>query len=278
MKKIILTLAAFITLCTTTNAQQLSCCAKNSTTAFASLGTDKSFVASHLAPLPFSFVPDKGKMITITSPDNKDATAYFVKVNDAKKTLIVFHEWWGLNDYIKQEAEKWATELGVNVIAPDLYDNKSANTADEATLLMQALKDDRARAIISGCIDFCGPENKLQTIGWCMGGGWSMQTALMAGNHAKGCVVYYGMPETDVTKLSKLKCPILGIFATQDKWITPELVKQFETDMNNTNQKLTVINFDADHAFANPSNPKYNVKATADAHTKAAAFLKAGFK
>ncbi len=163
------------------------------------------------------------------------------------------------------------------MIAPDLYDGSIGTTPEEATSLMQALKDERARAIISAFIDYCGPKSELQTIGWCMGGGWSMQAALMAGPNAKGCVIYYGMPEKDKEKLSKLKCPLLGVFAKKDEWINAEVVKQFENDMKTLGKKLTVYNFDSDHAFANPSNPQFDKDATEQAHVKALEFLKKNF-
>lgn len=262
----------------TTYAQTPTCCSRTATGAFASLGNDEAFVNSHLPPLPFNYVTVNGKMMNIKSPDGKDAQVFYVKNNDQNKTLIMFHEWWGLNDYIKREAESWANELGVNVIAPALYDGNLATTPEDATKFMQAMKDERARAIISGCIDYCGAQSQLQTIGWCMGGGWSMQAALMAGNNAKGCVMYYGMPENDKVKLGKLKCPVLGIFAKKDQWITPEVVKQFEENMRSLDKKLTAYNFDADHAFANPSNPKYDKDATEQAHKKAIEFLKSNFK
>lgn len=256
---------------------QASCCMKSSTIAFATLGNDEAFVSSHLPPLPFVYVPVNGKMITLKSPDGKQADVYYVKKNEGNKTLIMFHEWWGLNDYIKREAEKWADELGVNVIAPDLYDGNVGTTPEEATKLMQGLKDERARAIISSCIDYCGAKSELQTIGWCMGGGWSLQAALMAGPNAKGCVMYYGMPEKDKIKLSKLQCPVIGLFAKNDQWINADVVKQFEEDMKALNKKLMLYNFDADHAFANPSNPKYDKVATEQAHKKAFEFLKNNF-
>ena len=278
MKKIFLFVISLFAVNGWILAQAPSCCNRSATTTFASLGNEESFVNSHFAPLPFTFDPVNGKMLNIKSPDGKEANVYYVKTNDSNKTLILIHEWWGLNDYIKQEAEKWATKLGANVIAPDLYDGSIGTTPEEATKLMQGLKDERARAIISSCIDYCGPKSELQTIGWCMGGGWSMQAALMGGPNMKGCVIYYGMPETDKTKLSKLKCPVLGLFAKKDQWISPKVVKQFETDMKAASKKLTVYSYDADHAFANPSSPKHDNAAMDDAQAKALEFLKKNFK
>ena len=129
MKKIFLFIISLFAVHGYVSAQSPSCCNRSATSTFASLGNDESFVNAHLAPLSFTYTPVDGKMLTIQSPDGKVANAYYVKKNGGNKTLILFHEWWGLNDYIKQEAEKWATALGVNVIAPDLYEGSIGNFA-----------------------------------------------------------------------------------------------------------------------------------------------------
>ena len=90
--------------------------------------------------------------------------------------------------------------------------------------------------------------------------------------------MYYGMPEKDVAKLKTLNSDVLGLFADQDKWINPEVVGQFEKDMAAAGKKVTVKEYPADHAFANPSNPKYNKELAADAHQRALAYLKARLK
>jgi carboxymethylenebutenolidase len=278
MKKLLFVIAILCGYtCSTSLAQ--SCCMKSATTAFASLGDDKSFVSSHASPLPFTFVPEKGQMITFKTPDGKDGNAFEVKADkETKNYLLVFHEWWGLNDYIKQEAERLQKELGVNVIAVDLYDGSVASNPDEAGKLMQAVKKERAEAIINGAIAHAGTNAKISTIGWCFGGGWSLQAALLAGKQANACVMYYGMPETDKERLKKLNAEVLGIFAGKDQWINAEVVKTFESNMKDAKKKLTVKTFDADHAFANPSNPKYDKVAAEEAHKLAMDFLRKRMK
>jgi carboxymethylenebutenolidase len=184
------------------------------------------------------------------------------------------HEWWGLNDYIKQQSEKLSNELGVNVIALDLYDNKVASTREDATKYMQGVKQDRAMAIIHGAYNYVGQNAKVLTIGWCFGGGWSLQTAIEGGKQVVGCVMYYGMPEKDIDRLKKLNCDVIGFFASRDQWINPQVVEEFKQNMQKAGKKVTTYEYDADHGFANPSNPIYNKEATEDAHSKAIAFLK----
>lgn len=260
---------------------QKSCCSMSSSTtmAFADLGNEKAFVASHLAPLPLDFQAEIGKMLSLKTTDGKETKIFEVKSGPSQgKVILMFHEWWGLNDYIKREAERLHKETGFTVIAMDLYDGKVATNPDDAGKMMQSMKDDRARAIITAALDYVGKFGKVQTIGWCMGGGWSLQAAIMAGQQGYGAVMYYGMPEKDQAKLAQIQGPVLGIFAKKDQWITPEVVTQFEADMKTAGKTLTVVNYDADHAFANPSNPKYMKAFSEEAHAKVLAFVKKNFE
>jgi carboxymethylenebutenolidase len=277
-KKSIFVPALFFMLMIRVNAQNLtiSCCSKTSTAEFAMLSKNESFKASHLSPLPFHFEAQKGRMVSINTRDGDKSAAFIVKAdNPTNNYVIMVHEWWGLNDYIKQEAEKLQGELvNVNVIAVDLYDGKVATNPDEASKYMGTVKEDRIRAILGGAIDYAGKDARIQTIGWCFGGGWSLQTSIMAGKQGTGCVMYYGMPEKDISKLKTLNAPVLGIFAGKDAWITPAVVSQFEKDMKGLKKSITIKSYDADHAFANPSNPKYDKVSADDAHKIALDFLK----
>jgi carboxymethylenebutenolidase len=273
MKKLVLLL---LILPAISFAQIKSCCVKSATEKFTAMASTKEFASEHLAPLPFHFTPEVGSDITFDCADGVQGNAFEIKAaKPSENWLFIFHEWWGLNDYIKQEAEKWAKALPtVNVLAIDLYDGKVAETPESAQLMMEGLEDVRVRNIITGAINYTGKKASINTLGWCFGGGWALQAALMAGKKANSCVMYYGMPETDVKKLKKLNCEVLGIFATNDTHITPEVVAQFKKDMEKAGKKLTVQNYKADHAFANPSNPKYD-KISADKANKVALnFLK----
>lgn len=256
-------------------AQKKSCCTQSSTESFARLSTDENFAISHLAPIPFTFESSNGKMISIKCATGPAANAFEVKsAKPSDKWIFVFHEWWGLNDYIKREAEKLSTEIpGVNILAIDLYDGFVATTPEEAQSTMGKMKDERSRMIINSCIKYAGSKATIATLGWCMGGGWSLQASLMAGSKAKACVMYYGMPETDPKKISTLSPDVLGIFALKDNWITPEVVDKFKLLMESKNKKLIVKNYEAVHAFANPSNPNYNEELATDAHKNAVDFL-----
>ena len=274
------TICTLLVLYNFTKAQTtMNCCSPTATEKFAMLASDKSFVMSHTEPLPFTYSSAKGHDITYKTSDGTDAHAWEVKADKNKNYyLFVIHEWWGLNDYIKQESEKLSDELGVNVIALDLYDGKVATTREDASKYVQSVKTDRAMGIIHGAYDYVGANAKILTIGWCFGGGWSLQTAIEGGKQVVGCVIYYGMPEKDVDRLKKLNCDVIGFFASKDNFINPQIVDEFKQNMQKAGKNVTTYEYDADHGFANPSNPIYNKEATEDAHTKAIAFLKERIK
>ncbi len=283
MKKVItFTLLLTSILINYSKAQTKSCCSMNATSEFAMLGSNADFQKMHASPDPINFTPTKGVEITFPTTDGTDGRAYFVKTEiKSKKFLLVFHEWWGLNDHIRNEAERFSTELyssDVNVIAIDLYDGMVATNADEAGKLMQAVKTERAIAIIKGVLNYIGTDAEIQTIGWCFGGGWSLQAAIEAGTNLKGCVIYYGMPEKDSKRIQNLSGPVLGIFASKDGWINKPVVEEFEKQMKAANKKIEVKWYDADHAFANPSNPsKYDKAAADDANKLSLNFIKKNF-
>jgi len=241
----------------------------------ADFADDQDFKDKHPAPTKVVFKA-KGEMITFDTPDGKTASAYALKSSEeSDKYLFVFQEWWGLNDNIKREADKYFAALeGVNIIAPDMYDGKSADNPDDAGKLMQGADQDRLEAIIKGALNYAGDEPEIATIGWCFGGGLSLQSSILAGESAKACVMYYGMPVKTAAELAPLEVPVLGIFAEEDQWINKTVVSDFEKLAAATGKKLDTQWFEADHAFANPSNPKYNEEAATKANAMAMEFIK----
>ncbi|MBK8920759.1 MAG: dienelactone hydrolase family protein [Saprospirales bacterium] len=230
----------------------------DSNAAFAAFSNDPDFRAAHPAPKPVEVVHG-GVDVTFPVASGENGRGFLVKSHAATDMyLFLFHEWWGLNNYIRNEAAMWSHELGINVLAVDLYDGKVAATADEAGQLMRACDPARAAAIIRGAATFAGDKADFRTMGWCFGGGWSLQAALALGERAKACVIYYGMPEKDVERLKSLSTDVLMIHAKKDQWINDEVVRGFKEKMEEAGKTLIIREYDADHAFANPSSPRYN--------------------
>jgi len=241
------------------------------------LAADPAFVAAHESPRPLRFAPKEGKAVTFSTADGKTAGGFFVPASAKKTTAIVMvHEWWGLNDYIKREAERIHDATGYAVLAVDMYGGKVATTPADAGKFMGAVTVGSGTGVVQGAVNsllggkFGTKFTKLGTIGWCFGGGWSHRAAIAGGAAVKACVMYYGMPDTDQADLAKLKAPVLMVWAKKDGWINEKVVDGFKTAMATAKKPLTVLPFNEDHGFANPSNPKYG---KADADTAMAASL-----
>lgn len=249
--------------------------AESSDEGMAKFTNDEEFKDAHELPDSLEF-KGTGEMMTFETADGKPGSAYAIaNYENSKKALFVIHEWWGLNDHIKQEAERLFNELeGVNVYALDLYDGKVADNRDDAGKFMQGVKEERLNAIINGALAHVGTDTKVGTIGWCFGGGWSLRSSILAEEQGAGCVIYYGMPVMEPAKLAPLKADVLGLFAKKDGWITPAVVTKFEGVMKAVGKEVKTKQFDAEHAFANPSSPRYKEADAQEANAMALEFLK----
>ncbi len=193
-----------------------------------------------------------------------------------KGAVLVLHEWWGLNDWIKHEADQLAAH-GYLALAVDLYQGKIATDPKQAGELMGKLDQAHAKAVEEAGMEWLKNEGKVAkvaTIGWCMGGGQSLNASLADPKDVWATVIYYGMPVDDVDKLKTLQGPVLGVWANKDGWITPDKVKAFGEALTKAGIKHEFHAYDADHAFANPSNgEKYKKHDAADAWKKTLHFL-----
>ncbi len=278
MKKHLLT---FLFILATLYANAQTCCSvkADEMQLFAS---NKDFQMSHQLPKAYKHISlVGGEMVSFTAPDGINANGYLIKATKkTNKYLLVYQEWWGLNDHIKKQAEKFYSDLGstVNVLAVDMYDGKIATTREDAGKYMGGAKPERLESIMKGALAFAGKKAKFASVGWCFGGGLSLKSALLEGKNALGCVMYYGMPVKDVEQLKTLHTDVLGLFAAREQWISPTVVKEFEENMAKAGKKVTVKSFDADHGFSNPSNPIFDKAATDEAYALAIGYLKEKLK
>ncbi len=245
------------------------------------MAMNKKFMKAHALPKPYHHISKVGgKMVDFTTPDGQKASGYYIEA--AKKsdiTLFVFQEWWGLNDHIKREAEHFYTTLGnVNVLALDMYDGKVATTREEAGKYMSGANPARLESIINGAIQWVGPKARIATVGWCFGGAQSLKASILAGKQGVACVMYYGMPVKDVEQLKKLNTDVLGLFAGREQFISPKVVAEFEQNMKTAGKGIKTKIFDAEHAFANPSNPNFDKVATEEAWNMAVSYFKEKLK
>jgi len=173
--------------------------------------------------------------------------------------IVVIQEWWGLTDWIKDNAKRLAAQ-GYVTLAPDLYRGKVAEDMKTASELRKGMPQDRALRDLKAAVDtLVAKDNvnkeRLGSIGWCMGGGYSLQLAL----HDKritACAMCYGPPVTDADMLKPLNATVLGIFGEEDRGIPPATVEKFETALKNAGKKVEAIKeFKAGHGFMRPGNP-----------------------
>ena len=239
---------------------------------------DPKFVAFHPNPVAFSFA-GIGEMVSFPTADGKEGSGYLVKAKTpSDKWLFVYQEWWGLNDHIKEESDKFYQDLGgnVNVIALDMYDGQVGTTPQEAMSIMRETEEARLVNIVLGAKKMSGTNAQIANVGWCFGGAWSLKSALLLEKQNIGTVIYYGMPVREVEKLKMLQSDVLGIFATEQN-ISKEVIEEFASAMKTAGKKLDYKIFNAVHGFANPSNPKHDVEASREAYEMAIGYLKGKF-
>jgi len=192
--------------------------------------------------------------------------------------IVVVHEWWGLNDHIRHWADRLGAE-GYAALAVDLYGGKTAADADLAMELMKSV--DRAAAVrtLLAAHRFLASDARARAsrravIGWCFGGGMALELALAAPD-LDAAVIYYGPLVTDAARLRNVRARLLGVFGTRDEAVPPESVAAFERAASEAGLPLEVHRYDAPHAFANPSGPRYDAAAAEDAWNRVRSFLRA---
>ena len=192
--------------------------------------------------------------------------------------IVVIHEWWGLNDWVKDQASK-LSDLGYVALAIDLYRGKVATTPDEAHELMRGLPEDRAKRDLHAAFEFLQSQSNVKkdrigSIGWCMGGGFSLDMALQEPT-LRADVINYGHLATDTDSLKKINASILGIFGGKDRGIPVDDVKKFEQTLKQLGKKVEIVIYpDAGHAFENPNNKDgYRPDDAADAWKRTVKFL-----
>ncbi len=231
-----------------------------------------------------SAIAADGKTVSYKSGDETvQGVLYTPSGSGPFPALIVVHEWWGLNDWVKDQASKLADQ-GYVALAVDLYRGKVATTPDMAHEIMRGVPQDRAKRDLSAAFDFLASQpnvkkNRIGAIGWCMGGGYSLDVALQQPALAAD-VINYGHLATDTNDLKKINAPILGLFGGQDRGITPDDVHKFEAAMKQLGKKIDVkIYDDAGHAFENSNNKDgYRPADAADAWQRTVDFLAATLK
>ena len=239
----------------------------------------KSLVAAFVLFFALPALAADGKPVSYKSGDETvQAILYAPAGKGPLPAIIVIHEYWGLNDWVKEQASK-LSDQGYVTLAIDLYRGKVATTPDMAHEIMRGVPEDRAKRDLHAAFEFLASQpnvkkDRIGAIGWCMGGGYSLDVALQEPTLAAD-VINYGHLATDSDALKKIHAPILGSFGAQDHGITPDDVHKFEAALKQLGKQVDIkIYDDAGHAFENPNNKDgYRAADAADAWDRTIDFL-----
>jgi carboxymethylenebutenolidase len=221
-----------------------------------------------------------GKMVTFPSGSEK-ASGYLALPEGAgrKPAVIVIQEWWGVDDFVKGKAHEFAKK-GYVALAPDLYRGKVATDPDTAHQLMRGMPEDRAIRDLKAAFDYLRSRDDVDathigSVGWCMGGGYSLALALEQPKLA-GTVIYYGRLVTDDAKIKGLAPPLLGNFGGKDQGIPPETVQEFARKAKAAGKDVDFKLYpDAGHAFASSKDPSvFRPEDAKDADARTDAFFR----
>ncbi len=197
---------------------------------------------------------------------------------DPLPAVIMIHEWWGLNDNIRAMADRLAGE-GYIVLAVDLFNGNVATSPEQARQQMLKVVESptAANENIRQAYEFVSGTAgapRVGSLGWCFGGGWSLNAAMLFPDDLDAAVMYYGQVTDDEERLRPISSPLLGLFGAEDKGIPVASVQRFEEALERLRKNHTIhIYPNADHAFANPTGNAYNAAAAEDAWQKTLDFL-----
>ncbi len=207
---------------------------------------------------------------------NGDTTAYVARPDEVSgKAVLLIHEWWGLNDHIKDIAARYAAE-GFVAIAPDLYRGKIAKNPEEAGAMMHALAIEDGLDTIKCAVEAAGSAfgiSHFGITGFCMGGTFALRAACELEGFSAAAPFYGDIPEENVLK--KLKTPTIFVSGTRDAWINAEKVAYLEDAAERYELPVHSVKYEADHAFFNNTRPEvYNETAANDAWALVVGFFR----
>lgn len=243
----------------------------------AALALGGSTLAAILAnPAAAAAVAATLEPVSLTLPSGQLVNGALARPREERApAVLVIHEWWGLNDAIKTFTATLAEE-GYLALAIDLMKGAVATTPEAAQKQLGAIVDAEAiettKAWIAWLRAHQASTDRVATLGFCFGGGWSLNASLAT--PVEATVIYYGNVAKPASALAALKGPVLGHFATRDKFIDGAMVVNFAAAMREAGKELTIFRYDADHAFANPTSANYNAADARLSFARTLTFLK----
>ncbi len=191
---------------------------------------------------------------------------HFVFPSDMVEPLpavIIIHEWWGLNDSVKATADRLAGQ-GYIVLAVDLFGGDTADSVQAARQLMLRVVEDQDAAAdnIRQAYDFVANTAgapAVATLGWGLGGSWSLNAAMLLPGDLDASVIYYGQVSDDAARLEPIQTPLLAFYGDEDRGVAIADVRAFEEAMTSLGKPLEMVIYPgAGSGFANPEARLYD--------------------
>lgn len=200
-----------------------------------------------------------GDLISFTCPDGTEAKGYLATASEPKGSVVVLQEWWGLNDQIKGVADRFAA-AGYTALAPDLYEGRVTQDADEASHMMTGLDwVGASEQDTRGAVQYLKAKTgkKTAVMGFCMGGALTIIASVKI-PECDACVCFYGIPPKEAADPAKITVPFQAHFATKDDWCTPQAVEQLRKDMAGVKSPVDIHEYDGEHGFFNETRDVFN--------------------
>ena len=215
-----------------------------------------------------------GRTMEFARPDGGATKGFLAEAGADRPGVVVIQEWWGLNDQICGVADRFA-RAGYNALAPDLYEGRVTQDADEANHMMEGLDFPGAthQDVRGAALRLKGLGNgRVAVMGFCMGGALTIAAAV----HVPECdvaVCFYGVPPKEFADASTIRVPFQGHFANDDDWCTPEAVDALEADLKAGGVDRELYRYDAPHAFCNEASDAYRVASARESWARMSDFL-----
>jgi carboxymethylenebutenolidase len=222
----------------------------------------------------------KTEMVSFAS--NGETTDGFMARPDGEGPfpgVIVIQEWWGLNDNIKDIAQRFAAE-GFAALAPDLYHGKVTSEPNEAQKAMMALDMNRASKELAKAAEWLASQPYTQgrgigATGFCMGGGLALALATES-PHIKAVAPFYGGNPNPIDKVANIQGPVFAVYAENDAWVNDAMRQALEAALRQQGKQVETKTYPGtEHAFFNDSRPEvYREEAAKDAWEKVLALFR----
>lgn len=195
------------------------------------------------------------------------------EAGDGTAGVVALHPWWGLNEDVIAFTERLA-KAGFAVVAPDMFGGEIATTVEGAERLARGADEEAINGIVFATIDHLvgrlGPDAKIAALGFSFGAHWAVWSPAVR-DGVVATVLYYG---TTGDNLTSSAAPVLGHFAEDDPYETPEWVTEFEETLRSAGRDVVIYRYPgAGHWFAEPSQAAYRPEAADLAFERTITFL-----